>query len=378
MTSSNPTKKTAGWSLIELISVMLLVAILATYMTGVLRSETDASRMEMTQQRLDAIKSAIIGPDHADTNEGIRANFGFIGDIGRLPTSLGELSSQGTLASWAYSTVYGVGAGWRGPYVSGSDTAAPSTQKDGWGRAFVYSTTLPTPFISSLGADNAAGGASANTDVIVELATSLWRSRLSGNVRDGNTQVASAIVEANFPVAGVLSAVTTTSDANGFYQFNSVPFGVRSLRVISPTASGPRPVVVQRGEFQVPDSALNFRGGAEAVTAQVGTVKNYATGTDILVHLASTYSTPLQLASIKVTWTGGGGYTRLVVNGIAEDFSSVASAATKVVGPTIVIPPKSSDNSLELEFSINMTGRLITVELTWLNRARTDTVTYTP
>lgn len=378
MISSSPTKGTAGWTLIELVAVMLLVAILARYMRDVFDTNSDSTKAEMTLQRLEAIKSAILGVDSSESNEGVRLNFGFLGDIGRLPTSLGELSSQGSLPSWSYSTVYGVGAGWRGPYVSGADSLARATQNDAWGQPFVYSTTLPTPFLSSLGSDNAVGGAAAKTDVVVEMATSLWRSRLSGNLREGNAVVASAIVEVNYPAAGALSAVTTTSDANGFFQFNSIPFGVRSLRVISPTAYGPSPVVVQRGEVQVPDSALNYRGGAEAVTYQTSSVKNYSSGLNIVAHLASTYSTPVQLSSITVTWTGGGTYSQLVVNGISETFSAVSSGAVKVIGATMVLPGKSTDNSIEIVFSGNMTGRLITVVLTWLNRSRSDTVAYTP
>ncbi len=379
MTSSKPTRFPSGWTLIELIGVMLIVAILVKFARDSFDSQLSGSKSEMTQQRLEAIRTGILGADLSQTTEGVRANFGFIGDIGRLPTSLGELSSQGGLPAWIYSTSYGIGVGWRGPYVSGGDSLSLSIQKDGWGRAIVYSTTLPQPFLSSLGADGAAGGAAANTDLVVEMATSLWQSRLSGNLREGDGLVSGAVVALDYPVAGSLASVLTTSDSNGFFQFNSIPFGVRSLRVVSPTAYGPVPIVVQRGEIQVPDSALNYRGGSESVAYQAGSVKNYNSGLSILAHLSSSYSFPVQLASIKVTWVGGGTFSAVALDGISETFSSAVSSATdKAIGGTMILPAKSSDNSLEITFSGDMTGKLITIVLSWLNRTRTDTVAFTP
>ena len=151
------------------------------------------------------------------------------------------------------------------------------------------------------------------------------------------------------------------------------------MRLLSPTAYGPSPVIVQRGEFQVPDSALNYRGGSEAVSYLASSVKNYSSGLNILVHLTSSYSFPVQLGSITVTWSGGGTYSQVVVNGISETFASAVSSGTvKAIGATMVLPGNSSNNSLEIVFSADMTGRLITVVLSWLNRSRTDSVAYTP
>ena len=81
MMSSNPIKRNSGWTLIELVAVMALLAVLARFARDAFDTNSDSAKAEMTLQRLEAIKSAILGVDYSQTNEGVRSNFGFIGDI---------------------------------------------------------------------------------------------------------------------------------------------------------------------------------------------------------------------------------------------------------------------------------------------------------
>jgi prepilin-type N-terminal cleavage/methylation domain-containing protein len=181
-----------GFTLIELVAVIFLIGILALFMIDSTNFGNDSAKMENTKQRMEAIKKAILGNDFAGSNEGARTQFGFVGDIGRLPSALAELTNRGSLSTWIYSSVHGIGAGWRGPYVSAAVVGSLGVTKDGWGRPLVYSTTGAQPFVGSLGADGAAGGASYNSDVYVEMPPSQWRSTLTGNLKDGNSIVSSA------------------------------------------------------------------------------------------------------------------------------------------------------------------------------------------
>jgi prepilin-type N-terminal cleavage/methylation domain-containing protein len=114
-----------GFTLIEVIIVIAILAILAGAMAPLAIRALESSREDQTLKRQQAIYRAILGDASAPGS-------GFLSDIGRLPiASLTELATQGALPSYGISAS-GVGAGWRGPYIlEGVDgTGRPL---DGWG-----------------------------------------------------------------------------------------------------------------------------------------------------------------------------------------------------------------------------------------------------
>lgn len=129
----------AGYSLIEIIVVVIILGILATVSIRALLTSNEASRTARTRVALDLLAHAIVGnPDLV--SGGARADFGYIGDIGALPPNLSALLTN----PGGYTT-------WRGPYLSDHFTlsgTATALFKDAWGQVYTYSGT---PLIQSTG-----------------------------------------------------------------------------------------------------------------------------------------------------------------------------------------------------------------------------------
>jgi len=147
-----------GFTLIEVILVIVLLGILAAVAANVITNAASQARFDETSKEMEALKWAIIGNPEL-VNEGVRSDFGFVGDIGRLPNTLDELASQGALPAWDSAT----GMGWHGPYLKGNFQENPNAYKvDGWGNDYTYDSA--TGVITSLGADGAAGGSGFDAD----------------------------------------------------------------------------------------------------------------------------------------------------------------------------------------------------------------------
>ena len=73
-----------GFTVVELVIVIVITGILMTVAmrAGVTISRT--ARVEETRQKLEAVEFAIAG-NPALNNNGVRSDFGYVGDIGTLP-----------------------------------------------------------------------------------------------------------------------------------------------------------------------------------------------------------------------------------------------------------------------------------------------------
>lgn len=131
-------RRDSGFSLIEM-SVALAVAAMLIAMLGVVVSRAmQSSRETQTQEQVRQIFDAIVG-------DPTRGSFGYLGDMGRLPTTLTELVTQGTTQLAFHTTAHegNVGAGWRGPYLTSSFTTS-DLFTDAWGQALSYTNTGAT------------------------------------------------------------------------------------------------------------------------------------------------------------------------------------------------------------------------------------------
>jgi prepilin-type N-terminal cleavage/methylation domain-containing protein len=114
-----------GFTLIEVVIVIAMLAIVAGAMAPLASRAIDSSRQDLTLKRQQLIYRAIFGDPAAPGS-------GFLNDIGRIPNSnLSELALIGGLPPYASQSL-GVGMGWRGPYLlEGID--ASGLPIDGWG-----------------------------------------------------------------------------------------------------------------------------------------------------------------------------------------------------------------------------------------------------
>lgn len=137
---SKADRKQAGYSLLEILIVLAIIALIATLVGPRLLGQLDRSKVTAARVQSRAIVSAL---------ETMRL------DIGRYPTT-----EEGLVALMTAPT--GAEATWAGPYL---DQAAPA---DPWGNPYVYappSTPESRPRVGSLGADGKEGGDGAAKDI---------------------------------------------------------------------------------------------------------------------------------------------------------------------------------------------------------------------
>jgi len=125
-----------GFTLIELVIVIVLLAITAAVAIPVVGSIINSSKETATKDELRRIARALAGSTDDRDN-------GFEGDVGFLPSALADLVAKpDSVPVWnAYQHI-----GWNGPYVDATDNSYLS---DAWGSAYVYAPGSRT--ISSVG-----------------------------------------------------------------------------------------------------------------------------------------------------------------------------------------------------------------------------------
>lgn len=142
-------KFNAGFTIVELLMVILLVSILsAVALPQFIDFRTDA-KIAVTKEKLNAFKLALLG-DARQVVNGQPTSPGFIKNLGSPPSSLNDLVAIGSQASYDPFSK----RGWNGPYLDSSES---SWNLDGWGTALVYNSVSRS--ITSCGPDKTCGNA---------------------------------------------------------------------------------------------------------------------------------------------------------------------------------------------------------------------------
>ncbi|MEE8577512.1 MAG: prepilin-type N-terminal cleavage/methylation domain-containing protein [candidate division Zixibacteria bacterium] len=212
--------KQTGYSLVELVVVLVIIGIMATVAISGFRSAVDTSRTLETVAELDRLAKAISGNPEV-LSSGIRTDYGYIGDIGSLPSNLDALVANPGLGTWD------------GPYLkdyfanSGSDSYF---KQDAWGSQYTYSggiTIISSGNGSAISRQIAGSLADLTNNSATIILTDLSFSPPGSIFRD------SVRLELSYP-DGVGSIATTSRypDDNGHTTFSGLPVGLHPLRVI--------------------------------------------------------------------------------------------------------------------------------------------------
>lgn len=214
-----------GFSLIEMVVVVVVIGIVAAVALQSSAVSVDSVRRTNTERKLDDLADAIVGNPNL-MQDGVRSDFGYIGDVGAFPAGLSALyTNPGGLPTW------------NGPYIHppfAQDTV--SYRADDWGQPFTYAGGL---------AITSPGG--SGPQIVKRLAESTGDyllNRITGTVKDkngstpGGTYKDSIEIKINLP-AGASGLITKTykPDASGAFTLDSIPAGIRYIRFIyKPTA----------------------------------------------------------------------------------------------------------------------------------------------
>ncbi len=227
--------KKGGFTLIEIVVVVGIIAVLAGALTPLTLQMIGARRERAARDELKALKEAIIGKA-TSTEQGEEFTFGFVGDIGNVPDSLDRLKTIGSLSAYSFNTSKNMGAGWNGPYIM--EKFGGDFKDDPWGTDYSYSTASGTN--ADLGVDYLATITSAgpdrtlstSDDLSVQILEPEVRSDLVGYVRDTfGDDVRDVTVTINYASNGAITTATDTTDDEGRYEFSDIPVGDRVVTI---------------------------------------------------------------------------------------------------------------------------------------------------
>ncbi len=211
----------AGVTLVEMLVVILIIGLLLAIVYRTVDSTTYQSRFNETSKEMTELIQAFTGNPEIVT-DGRRINFGYVGDMGRLPMYIDGLYRAD-------------GTNWKGPYVPKKFTEDSTGYKiDAWGNPYEYDRD--NCFIRSTG-----GGKQVVTMGIADSVSYLLRNQISGTISDINgappVDLSSRIkIRLTVPEDGNLTSYEQNPRADGYFEFSPVndmpvPIGYHRLVV---------------------------------------------------------------------------------------------------------------------------------------------------
>ncbi len=201
--------------MIELVIVIVVIGILAAVASSNMNRKIETARYDTAKTEMEQIAFAIAGNPALHT-EGSRSDFGYIGDIGAAPDSLGDLVGN-----------YHGSVRWDGPYLD--IASVPDYNFDPWNVRYVLNDTA----VISIGSGDSL------TREFALSRNALFGNRVSGFVRDangdppGNIYNDSLVLVFIYPDGtGGLNHIEQYPDRKGYFSLNNLPIGNHRLLAI--------------------------------------------------------------------------------------------------------------------------------------------------
>ena len=306
MVREMPFRNQKGFTLIELVIVIIIMGIVAAVVLQSGRDVYDAAKVEQTKEELNSLAEAMIGNPQLQNN-GVRSDFGYIGDIGSIPPNLDALHAN----PGGYAT-------WNGPYIENRfSQIADDYGNDAWGAPYVFTGGVT---ITSTG---------SGSNIVVRVAGSgdeLLRNQVGGNIYDldgtppGDIYRDSVVVLIEIPDgSGSVATKSSSPDAGGYFAFDSIPIGNHDLQIVYL----PQSDTIRRIVSTPPGSNVfaECRFAEDLWNAGAGGSLDKVTGSDSLYAdcrgfyfwVENNTGNPITISSLTVTWTSPTAYYRYVI-----------------------------------------------------------------
>ncbi len=229
MNPKSPTMRlSSGVTLLELLVVMMILSLILTAAVKTWDVTLERGRFETTKKKLDQLATAIVGDPNAIV-AGQRVDFGYVGDVGLLPSKLGDLVKDPLGLPDSINP-------WRGPYMRATFSESPEGYRvDGWGDTIVYSRD--SLFVRSYGGYGPLERSRHITREFGYTYDALMKNTVDGQVMDVRgvpppdtlMNGVDIRVEMYGPRNGILTWVPAVYGTNGQFRFYPVPQGNRYL-----------------------------------------------------------------------------------------------------------------------------------------------------
>lgn len=289
--------KEEGFTLIEVLLVVIIIGIMAAVAFKSMGVALDNSRWDATTQEMEKLTWAIAGNPDLFAN-GIRADFGYVGDVGSLPPNLDALVAN----PGGYAT-------WKGPYIQTDFTQNPNDYKtDAWGNLYTYAAGVT---ITSSGS-----GGNTITKKFANVNADLTSNTVQGIVTDGQgnspgSSASNVSIRLTYPNgSGGTTTATTNPNASGNYSFaNIIPQGIRTVTAIyTPTND-----TLVRNAVVLPKSTtlvdFKFRGslwasgGGSLVYVSGSALATDNNNRDVSFQVRNNGSSSVTITSLTATYT---------------------------------------------------------------------------
>jgi len=258
-----------GFTLIEIVVVLAIFSLLLGIILPLSFQAVSRKRESQTLDELDAFRKAVTGNPVIVINEA-RTSFGYLGHMGNFPASLEDLYRKGSQPSYSFNTELKFGAGWNGPYIDpGIAEYIYSLEEDAFGNDYEYTaapytnTTVGQTVEARIRSKGMDGISGTGDDFSVEFFKTQVKSKVFGFIKDNKgNRVGGVSITMNEPFNGVPIQKGTNTDGTGFYVFDDITYGNRSitvepklvLTIDSAVAKGPASDTV---EFSVTNFSAN-------------------------------------------------------------------------------------------------------------------------
>jgi len=377
--------------------VIIMIAIIAIIMATGMKANQNVQfreKFENTIVEMQMLKRAIVGNSLLKT-DGIRNNFGYVGEMGRLPSSLSELMTRASQSAVVYSSTLHLSSGWAGPYLQETFTNYTSNPlTDEFDNLYEWDLTeLPnsgdtiSARLISRGADQVIGGTGIDADITIDIFKREWKGNITGKAFDSaGKKLKKATVKLYYPDgSGGVSSKTKVTNSKGVFSFYEIPFGPRSLS-FTPQGGAeapPRQIRIDAAAKTVPD--INNIGSILLAGSSVsGPSNNF-----VNVNLTNNLGKDVTVTDWKAVYSGSTFYDLFNIGG-SSHWSSISPKAgnNDRLNSIATFTSYNFANSSTITFQmrefqdgsgtdVNMSGTPFTVTL-YLSSGASYDVSFTP